>query len=43
MKKPKSIKELKEDLYNRREAIAAGSALALMGVATLGAGGALFK
>ena len=39
----KKIKDLKKELYNRREVLTAGSALALIGGATALGGGALFK
>ena len=38
----KKIKDIKKELYNRREVLTAGSALALIGGATA-LGGALFK
>ena len=37
------IKNLKNELYNRREVLTAGSALALMGLGAAIGGGALFK
>ena len=39
----KKIKKIKEDLYNRREVLTAGSALGLMALGAAVGGGALFK